>query len=101
MPMYVFRCSRDCGHEVEEIRKFSEFNDPPPVSAEACAKGADLGDGTREAHDLQFAPSAWSAINWRGEHSNDGIGGWERQSDGQAMVRRIKGREHTKYGEGA
>ena len=104
MPIYEYRCVT-CGREGEELQKHS---DPPPIWDGICPGPEPALDD--EGHPIAQAPSAEqpcdpqrvpSTFSQRfpfGEYSNDGRGGWERQ--GIAMVRKTKGRESTRYGEG-
>ena len=89
MPIYVYKCA-DCDFEIEEFQ--NRYSDPPPDDA---PKTCTAGDGT---HKLERALTT-CIHKWHGEMSNDGIGGWKRQGDG--LVRVTKGKERTKYGEGA
>lgn len=82
MPLYVYKCER-CGSTFEEIQKQS---DPPPTyecpQGGSCELNKQLTSGS-----FKFRAGATEG------------GGWERQ--GEAMVRRIRGPNTTKYGEGS
>lgn len=104
MPMYEYRCVT-CGREGEELQKHS---DPPPIWEGICSgPPPELDDDgnpiapvpfPEQPCDPQRVPSTCTSRFPHGTYSNDGRAGWERQ--GAAMVRKIKGRESTKYGEG-
>lgn len=110
MPLYVFRCSR-CSDEIEEIRSVREIDDPPPHEPDVmCPETIVLdSDGYPDPKyaaefkpcDYQRAPTVCAAVVWpHGTPSNEGRGGWTLQPGG-AMVKVQRGREKTKYGEGA
>lgn len=90
--MYVYRCAcADCDYEIEVFQW--RHSDPPPDDA---PKTCTVGDGG--AHQLERVVSA-GIHKFHGDMSNDGVGGWKRSGDG--MVRVTRGKERTKYGEGA
>jgi putative FmdB family regulatory protein len=77
MPIYVYKCAT-CEKTVEELQR---HNDPPP---QCCTKGMDK--------QLTVASFRFRAGQVEG-------GGWERQ--GELMIRRTRGNNSTKYGEGS
>jgi putative FmdB family regulatory protein len=83
MPIYVYRCSK-CEEAVEEIQK---YDDPPPVR--------DCPQGGTCAFERQMTSAS------RFKFVGEGWGGNELQSDGQTIMRKIKGKNTTKYGEGS
>lgn len=87
MPVFHYKCQK-CEQEVEEVQK-----DKEPLPERVCQKG-----GACEFEALPwFAQGKGPSHRFRGER--EGVGGWERQ--GELLVRRVKGNNTTKYGEGS
>ncbi len=83
MPIYEYECQR-CGHHIEEIQK---LNDPPPtVECNIKGKTCELRKIMTCAR-FKFMPGTVG-----------GWGGWEEQET--SLVRQVKGKNSSKYGEG-
>lgn len=91
MPIYLYRCTR-CEQEHEELQR--HYDDPPPVID--CTAGAVHEDGGRDACELERVLTT-AHHKFAGEHSSDGIGGWQRQGD--TLLRTHRGVQANNYGD--
>jgi DNA-directed RNA polymerase subunit RPC12/RpoP len=88
VPLYVYRCSR-CGKDVEELQKLGA--EAPQQPEECPQRSADLPCPLTRV--MTGARHRFAA-----DYSSDGLGGYTRQGD--TMIRQVKGKNSTRYGEG-